>query len=189
VNAKASTARNPSGSPWSVPVRRDDVPEGGLHLDLTAGPATRAATAALAGIEGVSRLDATFDIVRQGKGLRVDGDVSASVEQTCVVTLEPMTTEIREPVELAFMPAGAPAGLREAEAEKEIDIEAADEPEELVDGVVDVGAAATELLLLAIDPYPRKPGVVFAAPESDDTGAHPFAALAALKKKPAPDEK
>jgi len=186
--AKASAAGNPSGSPWSVLVRRDDVPEGGLHLELTADTATRDAIAALAGAQAVPRLDATFDIARQGKGLRVDGEVLASVEQTCVVTLEPMTTEIREPVELVFMPAGAAAGVREAEADEEIDPEAADEPEDLIDGVVDVGAAATEFLLLAIDPYPRKPGAVFDAPKSDDQGGHPFAALAALKKSP-PDEK
>ncbi len=52
---------------------------------------------------------------------------------------------------------------------------------------MDVGAVATEFLLLAIDPYPRKPGAVFDAPKNDDPGAHPFAALAALKKPP-PDE-
>jgi uncharacterized metal-binding protein YceD (DUF177 family) len=169
-------------------VRRDDVPESGLHLDLTADAATRAAVAALAGVRAVARLDATFDIARQGKGLRIEGEVSAAVEQTCVVTLEPMTTEIREPIELVFMPGSSAAGVRKAEAEEEIDPDAADDPEELVDGVVDVGAAATEFLLLAIDPYPRKPGVVFDAPKSDDPGDHPFAALAALKKPP-PDDK
>ena len=188
MSPKASVARTPPNRPWSVPVRRDDVPESGLHLDLTADAATCAAVAALARVQAVPRLDATFDIARQGKGLRIDGEVSAAVEQTCVVTLEPMTTEIREPIVLVFMPAGAAAGLREAEAEKEIDPEAADEPEELVDGVVDVGATATEFLLLAIDPYPRKPGAVFDGPKSDDQGAHPFAALAALKKSP-PDDK
>jgi uncharacterized protein len=41
-------------------------------------------------------------------------------------------------------------------------------------------------LLLAIDPYPRKPDAVFASPESQDPDAHPFAALAALKKPDKP---
>ena len=46
---------------------------------------------------------------------------------------------------------------------------------------------ATDALLLAVDPYPRKPDVVFeplVAPE--DPEDHPFAALKALKidKKP-----
>jgi hypothetical protein len=187
MTAKAA-AKNSSPRPWSVPVRRDDVPESGLHLELTADAATRAAIAALAGVPAVARLEATFDVARQGKGLRVDGEVSAAVEQTCVVTLEPMTSEIREPIDLIFMPAASAPRPDEPAAEKEIDPTAADEPEELVNGVADVGAVATEFLLLAIDPYPRKPGAVFDAPNAGEEGAHPFAALAALKKIP-PGEK
>jgi hypothetical protein len=52
----------------------------------------------------------------------------------------------------------------------------------MVDGVVDLGAIATEFLILGIDPYPRKPGAVFEPPQSGDGEASPFAALAALKK-------
>jgi len=48
----------------------------------------------------------------------------------------------------------------------------------------DLGAVATEFLMLGIDPYPRKPWAEFAAPKVDSDGAHPFAALAALKKDP-----
>ena len=172
----------PARIPWSVPVRRDDVPESGLHLDVTADEAARAAIATLAGVSGLPRLAASFGIARQGKGLRVEGEVTAAVEQTCVVTLEPMTSEIHEPIDLVFMPAAgsAPAG----ETREEIDPAAADDPEPLVAGVADLGAAATEFLLLAIDPYPRKPEAVFDSPDQADTGTHPFAALAALKKQP-----
>jgi uncharacterized metal-binding protein YceD (DUF177 family) len=167
--------------PWSFPVRRDDVPEAGLRLDLVADAATRSAVAAVAGIRGLPCLEASFDVTRQGSGLMVAGEVLATIEQTCVVTLEPMTSELREPVELAYVPSRAGEPAEETDA---IDPAAADEPEVLVDGVADLGAAATEFLLLAIDPYPRKPGVEFEAPKTDDEGAHPFAALAALKKEP-----
>ena len=145
-------------------MRRDDVPESGLHLDLTADAATRAAIAKLAGVPAVPRLDATFDIARRGKGLRIDGEVSAAVEQICVVTLEPMTSEIRESIDLDFVPVSAALRPGAADEEIEIDLAAADEPEPLVDGAVDVGAVATEFLLLAIDPYPRKPDAVFDPP-------------------------
>jgi hypothetical protein len=47
--------------------------------------------------------------------------------------------------------------------------------------VVDLGAVATEFLMVGIDPYPRKPGVVFEPPQTPDAGSHPFAALAALR--------
>jgi len=176
------SAKVPATIPWSFPVRRDDVPETGLHLDLVADEATRAVIAGLAGVRALPRLAATFEVVRQGGGLKVTGEVAATVEQTCVVTLEPMTSELREPIDLAFVPPRDAA--RPEEATDEIDPAAEDEPETLVDGVADLGTAAIEFLLLAIDPYPRKPGAVFEAPASGDTGAHPFAALAALKKSP-----
>jgi uncharacterized metal-binding protein YceD (DUF177 family) len=179
----------PARPPWSAPVRRDDVPESGLHIDLTADDATRAAIAALAGVPAISRLAASLDIARQGKGLRVDGEVTAAVEQTCVVTLEPMTSEIREPIDVVFMPpsGAAPAHNTQDETEEAIDLAAVDEPEPLIGGVADLGAAATEFLLLAIDPYPRKPDAVFDSPDQGAAGAHPFAALAALKKQPKED--
>ena len=175
-------ATKPARIPWRAPVRRDDVPEGGLHIDLTADEPTRAAIAALAGVPGLPRLAASFDIARQGKGLRVEGEVTAEVEQTCVVTLEPMTSEIHEPIDLVFMPPGGAVPVHGTE--EEIDPAAADEPEPLVDGAADLGAAATEFLLLAIDPYPRKPDAVFDSPDQGDAGTNPFAALAALKKQP-----
>ena len=47
---------------------------------------------------------------------------------------------------------------------------------------MDLGALATEFLILGIDPYPRKAGAQFAPPKLEDAGEHPFAALESLKK-------
>ena len=166
---------------WKVPVRLDEIPEAGLRLDLEADAAARAAIAAAAGVDGVPRLRAGFDVARHGRdGLRVVGTVSATVRQTCVVTLDPVDNEVEEEIDLVFVPAPA-AGARGDEAEAGDD--AAEPPEPLVDGVVDLGAIATEFLILGIDPYPRKPGAVFEPPPSEDSGSHPFAALAALRTR------
>ena len=181
----AKPAAKTAPTPWSFPIRRDDVPDTGLHVDLVADEAIRAAVAAVAGVRGLPRLTATFDVVRQGGGLKVTGEIAATVEQTCVVSLEPMTSELREPVDLAFV---ARADQGAEGTEEELDPGAADEPEPLVDGAADLAVVATEFLLLAIDPYPRKPDAVFEPPKAEeDPGAHPFAALAALKKPP-PDK-
>jgi uncharacterized metal-binding protein YceD (DUF177 family) len=180
------SAKAAARTPWSFSVRRDDVPETGLHLDLVADEATRTALAGLAGLRALPRLAATFDVARQGGGLKVTGEVAATVEQICVVTLEPMTSEILEPIDLAFVPPRA--DQHADETEEALDPEAEDEPEPLVDGVADLGVVATEFLLLAIDPYPRKPDAVFEPPKAEDSGAHPFAALAALKKTPGDEE-
>ena len=66
-------------------------------------------------------------------------------------------------------------------------VEAGDPPEVIRNGSVDLAAVATEFLLLGIDPYPRKPGVVFDPPVREDPSSNPFAALAALKKPGNPD--
>jgi uncharacterized metal-binding protein YceD (DUF177 family) len=170
--------------PWSLPVAIDQVPETGRRVALSADAHVRAEIAKLAGLRDLPRFEAVFDVTRQGAdGLRVVGDVSAIVGQTCVVTLEPLTNEVAEHVDLVFMPpgrAGAGMGGR-------VSIPAADNddsPEVLTDGAVDLGAVATEFLLLGLDPYPRKPDVRFDAPLAEkEPSEHPFAALAALKKE------
>jgi uncharacterized metal-binding protein YceD (DUF177 family) len=163
--------------PWSVPLALADVPETGRHLELAADEYARAAIAKLAGLRALPRLAATFDVALRGRGgLRVSGQVSATVGQVCVVTIEPVDNEIEEEVELSFASDAGPALASQGEAEAE------EGPETLVDGTVDLGAIATEFLLLAIDPYPRKSGAVFEPPAKLDAGNHPFAALAALKK-------
>jgi hypothetical protein len=165
--------------PWSVPVRLDEIPETGLHLDLEADAGARAAVTAAAGVNDVPQLLAAFDVTRHGRdGLRVVGSVTARVCQTCVVTLEPIENEIEEGVDLVFVP---PSALGRVAHEVNLGAEAVEPPEPLIGGVVDVGALATEFLILGIDPYPRKPGAVFEPPISADAGSHPFAALAALR--------
>ena len=168
-----------SNRPWSLPVRLDDIPETGLHVDLEADAGVRAAIAAAAGVNEVPQLFAAFDVTRHGRdGLHVAGTVSARVGQTCVVTLEPVENEIAENVDLVFVPAST---LGPAANEVSLGTEAAEPPEALIDGVVDLGAIATEFLMLGIDPYPRKPGAVFESPQNADAASRPFAALARLR--------
>ena len=169
-----------SERPWSVPVALQEVPETGRHLEIAADERARAAIAKLAGLRSLPRLDAAFDVTRRGRdGLRVVGSVSATVGQTCVVTLEPVENEIDEPVDLTFMPPDDGGDVHRREEE----LGPHDPPEALVNGRVDLGAIAAEFLILSIDPYPRKAGAVFASPAAGDASDHPFAALAALKKR------
>jgi hypothetical protein len=166
--------------PWQVPVALDDVPEDGQHFDLAADADTRAAVARVAGLRDLPRLEATFDVSRHGRaGLHVVGRVSATAGQTCVVTLEPLANEVTEDVELLFEP--PPAVPQDAGGDapaRSLD----DKTEPLVDGKVDLGALATEFLILGLDPYPRKPGAIFQPPADARPDEGPFAALGVLKK-------
>ncbi len=168
--------------PWSAVVRLDEVGETGRHVELEASEPTRAALAKPAAVDGVERAAATFYLTRRGRdGLCVSGAVRATVRQTCVVTLEPVVNEIDEVVDVEFVPAPDVAG---AGTDEVVLTQSADEREPLLDGTVDLGALATEFLILGVDPYPRKAGATFEAPKAaSDAAGHAFAALAALRKR------
>ncbi len=168
--------------PWRVPVAVEDVAEPGRHFDLAADAAVRAALARLAGLRDLPRLEASFEVTRRdGGGLHIAGLVSATVGQNCVVTLEPLANEVEETVDLVFMPQRPPAGAK-GESETEPREVKWRDPEPLIGGIVDLGALATEFLILGIDPYPRKPGAVFEPPANRKPDSGPFAALAKLAK-------
>jgi hypothetical protein len=172
-----------ASAPWRVPVALEDIPEEGRHFVLAADPDTRASIARMAGLRELPSLEGDFEVTREGSGgLRVVGRVSATVGQTCVVSLEPLTNRIEESVDLLFMPKPA-AELTGAETERGSRAEAKwDEPEPLVGGVVDLGVIATEFLVLGLDPYPRKPGAVFDPPQDIKPDGGPFATLAGWSK-------
>lgn len=174
-----------SKSPWSVPVAVEDIPESGLHVEIEAPETVRAEVAELAGVREIPQLSAVFDLTRQGAGIAVNGQVSARVGQSCVVTLEPIENTVAEAVDLKFVPApGNPAdAVPESTKGARKRARSNDEPPEpLVDGALDLGDLAVEFLILGIDPYPRKPGAQFSPPKAEDGGEHPFAALESLKK-------
>lgn len=175
-------ASPPASLPWSVPLAVDAIPDEGLHRDLIAGPQACAAIAELAEVRSVHDLTASLDLALKlsedgsHELVLVTGRVRAVVGQTCVVTLEPIETEIDEPVEIAFSETAAG------------DSDSDDAPEPLIGGTINLGAIATEFLILGIDPYPRKAGVEFAPPPVEDDTPHPFAALAALKDRSGGDK-
>jgi hypothetical protein len=174
-------ARSPI--PWSVPVRLDDGSEQERHIVLEAAADVREALTRSLGLQGLSHLTAEFDITPQGREWHVTGLVSANVEQICVVTLEPMTSLVREPVDATYSLDAMPLSEDERPVRGHL-ADSPDPPEPLVDGTADLGVLATEFLALGINPYPRKPDAVFEAPEAADPGQHPFASLASLKRPP-----
>lgn len=173
---------------WHAAVAVAAIPEEGLHRDIEANEAERHAIAAMAGLRELPRLGASFDLVHAGGGqVHVRGRVRAAVGQTCVVTLEPLTTEVDEDVDVMFS-----SGADEAVAQREGDdgTLGEDPPEPIVGGEIDLGALAAEFLVLGLDPYPRKPGAVFEPViQPVDPADHPFAALAALKPPDSPGKR
>ena len=100
-----------------------------------------------------------------------------------MVTLDPIENDIDEAIDLIFAPPEQiPQLAALVDEAAEIGDEIPDPPEPIENGVIDFGRLATDVLFLAIDPYPRKPEAIFepvvVAADPED---HPFAALKALR--------
>ena len=173
--------------PWRVPLAVAQIPDTGLHRDLEANQAICAGIADVGGLREVLSASASLDVTPMSGGrYHVAGHVRARIGQTCVVTLDPMETDIDETVDLIFAPPDQIPQMADLVDEAEqSEAEIPDPPEPIENGVIDLGRLATDALYLAVDPYPRKPDAVFEplveAPDPED---HPFAALKALKVTP-----
>ena len=172
--------------PWRSPVTVAQIPDGGLHRELEADEAQRKAMADVSGVREVLSAHASLDVTpKSGGRLHVTGHVRARVGQTCVVTLDPIETELDEPIDQMFAPSEQIPALSDLVDDTGEGANDVDPPEPIEGGTIDLGRLATDVLFLGIDPYPRKPDAVFdheiTPPDPKD---HPFAALKALKAKP-----
>ena len=176
--------------PFSRPFRVDDARDQTVDIEITANEAERAALAQEAGIPAIAHFTAKLQIVPGRRGrVEVTGEIRARVTQVCVVTLDPFETDLKEDVEATFAPqedAERAAARFAARPEAETpDADAAEPPDPIIDGRIDLGQLAMEFFVLGLDPYPRAPGVAFQpelgrTPEPPEES--PFAALARLRK-------
>ncbi len=195
-----------------VPFRR---PRPVVELSRTAPTpfrvtATAAEREALARHLGVARVDhLSFEgtiAPAEAAAFVVDGRLVARLEQTCVVTLEPLAVHHDLRIARRYLPAARLASAREVTVPvgnvAEAPHGAGPDPEAAIDDDadpyedhIDPAAFATESLLLLLDPYPRAPGAelgeLTAAPPGavwEDEAAHPFARLAELRRRMDDDE-
>ncbi len=153
-----------------------------LAVALSASEAERAALAERLDTLAVDRLDATLRVVREpGRMIRVEGRMRASVVQACVVTLDPVPSEIDETVDILYT---EDMTVSEPEPDPNIDLEECDWPEPVEDGRIDLGEAMAQQLALALDPYPRASGAEIdprfgrTSPAEEVETHRPFADLA-----------
>ncbi|MCJ8141612.1 DUF177 domain-containing protein [Ancylobacter sp. A5.8] len=167
-------------SPLSHPVLVASLPDTGSTFRVEPDEAARAALARDFGIPAIPALKARVTLIPGSRRtVRAEGRVDAVVRQVCVVTLEEFDSSVSEEIEVTFAPEDQ---LPEIRPGAEIDVSELDLPDPLVDGTVDVGAVVAEFLALALDPYPRKPGVEFKVVEElSDEQASPFSALSKLR--------
>ena len=164
-------------------IRIDRLPTSGRDVEVTPDAAALLAMAEILKISAVERFHATLTAVPLRGGIRVQGNLTARIVQASVVTFEPVSQDIDEPVDRVFLPGTEKPRNPAPGAEIFVDLDDDDFPDHIDGPEVDLSALLLETLALAIDPYPRLPGENLATlgidgPELEEG---PFARLKALK--------
>jgi uncharacterized metal-binding protein YceD (DUF177 family) len=155
------------------PVAIDRIGTTGLDMIVDAEPAELTAIATRLLLPVVERLHCSFRLKRlEDSVIEASATLAAGVTQTCVVTLDEFKQMISEEFTVRFVPEGSETEDYDPDSPDQIPYPA---------GVIDIGEAAIEQLALALDPYPRRPGLGEPAEEVPET-PNKFAALAALRR-------
>lgn len=159
-------------------------------FDLSPDAAEAEALAKLMGAQALRKMRFAGTLTAAPDGAwRLEAELGATVVQTCVITLDPVTTRIDAPVARLFVPGAAPDGAEIVISGEDDDDEDEIEP---LGATIDLGLVATEALALALPAYPRRADArledalgapVAAAVLDDEPEIKPFAGLAALRAK------
>ena len=164
-------------------LRLDQIRDG-ERLDLVADDDERAAIAKRLGLASLSRVEAHATLQRAGEAVRAEGRLLAALDQSCVITGDPVAAHVDEAFAILFTPEPT-----DATPDDEIELGSADCDIVFYAGAqIDLGGAIADTLALSLDPYPRSAGADAALKEAGvmtEEQASPFAVLAKLRN---PDE-
>ncbi len=166
---------------------------GPTAFKLEPDAADRAGLASSLELSGLRKLRFVGQLAPKGRsGWLLTADLGATVVQPCIVTLEPVTTRIDQPVTRFYVP---PDRLADQEPGAETEMPEDDSLEPLGD-VIDLTAVMAEALALALPVYPRKPDAAFGDAQFaedgvtplEDADLRPFAGLKGLRDKLSQDD-
>ena len=160
---------------FSRPLQTDRVPKAGSVEKLAAEPEELKALARRMKLPALHSLNAEIRATPwRGGGMKLEGHLTADIEQVSVISLETFREKVSIPIARYFLPPGAV-----------VENEEEDDADPIENGWIDLGEVTAETLALDLDPYPRKPGEAFAE-HIEDAGEpqereSPFAVLARRK--------
>jgi hypothetical protein len=156
--------------PWSFKIALGTVGRDPVVYDLAADEAERARIARLLDLAELNALTARVTVAGWFDGV-----------QACGITLEPLPSNLSNHFMVRVVPAGSPHAPELLE-EVAVDLQADDPPDVAETSEIDLAAYVVEHLALDIEPFPRKPGAEFVAPEIS-AEISPFAVLRRLQDK------
>ena len=161
---------------FSRPLQADRIPRLGSTEKIKAEPEELKALAKRLKIPLLHELSAEIRATPwRGGGLKLEGHLTADLEQISVISLEAYREKVSVPISRYFLPPGALTANEEDE----------DDADPIDNGWIDIGEVAAEVLALDLDPYPRKAGEAFADHIAETDGqAQPQSPFAILSKPP-----
>lgn len=179
---------------FSRPVDLTSLGKDEACYEIEANAKERQALAKRFELVTLDSLQAKVRLVAEDGGavIRLRGDLLGHATQSCVVTLEPVESQVEASFERLYHVGTEDDGatLNVTDGELALTLDSEDPPEPATGGVVDLGEAVAEQYALELDPFPRKKSAAFQGltvgstdPEEAAAQSGPFAALAGIKGK------
>ena len=165
---------------WPRTLKLHELGHGPVSMRLAPDPEARATIARQLGLESLAALTAEITASAWFDGVELTGSFRADVEQICGVTLDAFEQPVQGTVFVRIVPPGSPHAEQPEGGDLELDSDAPDSPDILVNDAVDVAGYVVEHLALELDPFPRKPGATFEF-ETPNAEMSPFSALQVLR--------
>lgn len=178
--------------PLSYEVNVNHIAANPVTVKINASPDECAALAQIWNVLGVKDLSADVRLTRWKRdGIKVFGSIIASLEQQCVISLNPLETKVEETFESHFVPENSRLARPDHRADQEliIDIDSPDSPDTFSGHTIDIGSVVAEFTAMNIDPYPKRadaqldPKYLLNDQVLNDKPRSPFAALQKIKDK------
>ena len=165
---------------WPRVLKLHELGAGPLRIRLEASVDDCAAIGRELGLESLAALTAEITASPWFDGVEITGSFRAEVEQICGVSLDSFHQEVSGEIFVRVVPSTSPQAQLPEGGDLEMDPDAPDAPDILVNDVINVSGYIVEHLALELDPFPRKPGATFEF-EAPNAEMSPFAALQALR--------
>lgn len=159
--------------------------EAGYEAAIELGPDERAKLAQWVDVVGINRFEGRVSLTRlSGTRFNYAAHLEVDLVQACTVTLEPVSASISLDFMRALHLVSHVKKIIDFSGELSPAAGGDDVPEEIDNTRYDLMAPLLEEFSLAIDPYPRAPGVAFDVPQDgEERPESPFAVLGKLKEK------
>ncbi len=150
---------------WSYPYKAEDITKAYQEIVISASAEERADLMRRLDLKAFESLEAKL-VLRRKEGGRVayiKGSFKADLVQICVVSGEDVPVMLEEDIEAWYADADDAVSIAKVRRDKLIaegrgEIQVLDEsedPEAIIDGVIDLGELVAQNLVLALEPYPH----------------------------------